>query len=153
VEQREDGRAGHREDGHRLGEAADRHAPLLPEQQQDGGDQRARVADADPPDEVDDVERPADRDVVAPDTDAGEHQLAEGHLQRPQQGQADQEAEHPAERRALGQRDLRDRFGDRLEVVARGNHRDVEDGRGRSLCVNVVRHQCSLAVSCASVVA
>ena len=61
VEHREDRRAGHREDRHRFGEAADRHAPLLLEQQQDRRDQRAGVADADPPDEVDDRERPADR--------------------------------------------------------------------------------------------
>ena len=34
-----------------------------------------------------------------------------------EQREADQEAEHPAERRALRQRNLRDRFGDGLEVV------------------------------------
>ena len=43
-------------------------------QQQDRGDQRAGVADADPPDEVDDREAPADRDVDAPDPDALEQQ-------------------------------------------------------------------------------
>ncbi len=37
-----------------------RHCCL--EQQQDRRDQRAGVADADPPDEVDDVEAPADRE-------------------------------------------------------------------------------------------
>ena len=62
--------AGDGEQRHRLGEAVDRRAPRLPEQQQDRRDQRAGVADADPPDEVDDVEGPADRDVVAPDADA-----------------------------------------------------------------------------------
>ena len=35
------------------------------------------MADTDPPDEVDDVEGPADRDVVAPDADTGADQLAE----------------------------------------------------------------------------
>ena len=62
--------AGDGEERHRLGEAVDRRPPRLLEQQQDRGDQRAGVADADPPDEVDDVEAPADRDVVAPDADA-----------------------------------------------------------------------------------
>ena len=58
VEDREDRRAQDREDRHRFGEAADRHAPLLLEEQQNRRDERAGVADADPPDEVDDVERP-----------------------------------------------------------------------------------------------
>ena len=44
---------------------------LLAEQQQDGGDQRAGVADADPEHEVGDVERPADGLVEAPGADAG----------------------------------------------------------------------------------
>ena len=70
VEQREHAGAGDGEERHRLGEAVDRRAPLLAQQQQDRRDQRAGVADADPPDEVDDVEAPADRDVDAPDADA-----------------------------------------------------------------------------------
>ena len=77
VEEREDRRARDGEQRHRLGEAVDRRAPVLPEEQQDRRDQRAGVADADPPDEVDDVERPADRDVVAPDADALEQQIGE----------------------------------------------------------------------------
>ena len=40
------------------------------QQQQNRRDQRAGVADTDPPDEVDDGEAPADRDVDAPDADA-----------------------------------------------------------------------------------
>ena len=51
-------------------DAVDRRAPLLPEQEENGRDQRAGVADADPEHEVGDVERPADRDVEAPDADA-----------------------------------------------------------------------------------
>ena len=66
VEQREHRRARHREERHRLGEAVDRRAPLLAEEQQDRRDQRAGVADTDPPDEVDDVERPADRARCCP---------------------------------------------------------------------------------------
>ena len=60
----------HREERHRLGEAVDRGAPLLLEEQEDRRDERAGVADADPPDEVGDVEGPGDRDVVAPRADA-----------------------------------------------------------------------------------
>ena len=58
------------EQRHRLGESVDRRAPLLPQQQQNRGDQRAGVADADPPDEVEDVHAPSDRMVDAPDADA-----------------------------------------------------------------------------------
>ncbi len=76
VEHRIQAGAGDGEERHRLGEAVDRGAPLLAQQQQDGGDQRAGVADADPPDEVDDVEAPADGDVDAPDADAPEEQVS-----------------------------------------------------------------------------
>ena len=71
VQQREEPGLDDREERHRLGEAVDAGAPRLLEEQQDGGDERPGVADPDPPDEVDDPEGPADRDVVAPDADAG----------------------------------------------------------------------------------
>ena len=84
----EDGKnagAGDREERHRLGEAVDRRAPLLPEQKQDGGDERAGVADADPPDEIDDREAPADRDVDAPDADARDEELSVDATRKEQQ--------------------------------------------------------------------
>ena len=62
---------------HRFGEPVDRCAPRLLEEQQDGRDQRTGVADADPPDEVRDVERPADRLVIAPDADALDHEVGQ----------------------------------------------------------------------------
>ena len=63
---------GHRdgEDRHGLGEAVDRRAPVLAQQQQERGDEGAGVADADPPDEVGDGEGPGNRNVDAPDADA-----------------------------------------------------------------------------------
>ena len=70
MQERKEAGAGDREQRHRFGEAVDRGAPVLPQQQQDRGDQRAGMADADPPDEVDDGEAPADRNVDAPDADA-----------------------------------------------------------------------------------
>ena len=74
-----------------------RGAPLLLEQQQDGGDQRAGVADTDPPDEVDDVEGPADRDVVAPDADALGQRVGRGRsTSRPSSAEGDGEAGPPA---------------------------------------------------------
>src|SRR5256885_2241810 len=66
----EDERADDGEDRHRFGEAIDRRAPLLTEQEKNGADERSGVADADPPDEVRDVPGPVDRRVVTPDADA-----------------------------------------------------------------------------------
>ena len=60
----------HREDRHRLGAAVDRVAPLRAEQIEDRRDQRARVRDADPEHEGDDVRAPEDRVRVAGDAEA-----------------------------------------------------------------------------------
>ena len=68
----------------------------LLQQQQNGGDQRAGVADTDPPDEVDDGEAPADRDVDAPDADAPEKQVADGEQHHHRQHEAEAEADEPA---------------------------------------------------------
>ena len=56
----------HCEQRHRLSKPVDRIAPLLSEQKQDGGNQGPGVANADPPDEIDDGKAPADRDVDSP---------------------------------------------------------------------------------------
>jgi hypothetical protein len=71
------------EDRHRLGEAVDRRAPLLAEDEEDGADERPRVADADPPDEVRDVPRPVDRRRVAPDADAPVEEVADAQTKMP----------------------------------------------------------------------
>ena len=61
--------AGHAEEEHQhgddLGRARDGAPPLRVRQAQDGGDQRAGVADADEEDEIRDVEAPEDRRVEA----------------------------------------------------------------------------------------
>ena len=109
----------------RLGEAIDRGAPLLAQEQQDGRDQRAGVADADPPDEVDDVEAPAHRLVVAPDADADEDQLG----QRAEQHQrAAQRDEHPGVEpdRHPAEDDRADLVGDRGVRVPGRDHRVID---------------------------
>src|SRR5207244_2635896 len=58
------------EQSHCFGEAIDRCAPLLSEQQEDCRDQSSRMADPDPPDKVDDRESPTDWLIDAPKTDA-----------------------------------------------------------------------------------
>ena len=82
MEDGENAGADHGEDRHRLGEAVDAGPPLLPEEEEDGRDQRAGVTDADPEHEVDDGEAPGHRDVVAPDADAGGDQVADQERRR-----------------------------------------------------------------------
>ncbi len=122
VEHRVEPGAGHGEERHRLGEAVDRGPPLLAQQQEDRRDQRAGVADADPPDEVDDVEAPADRDVDAPDP----HPLGEEDGDRPEehhdQREGDAEAQVPPLRHA-GEDDRADLVGDRGGGVPRRHDR------------------------------
>ena len=67
VDQRKERRGEHGEDRHRLGAAVDRIAPLRAEQEEDRGDQGARVTDSDPEHEGDDVDAPEDRRLVARD--------------------------------------------------------------------------------------
>jgi len=56
VRERKDAGAGNREQRHGFGETVDRVTPGLAEQTENRRDQRARVANADPPHEVDDGE-------------------------------------------------------------------------------------------------
>ena len=68
--------------------------------------------------------------VVAPDADALEDQVAERHLQHAGAGQGDEEDADPAEREPLRKRNLRDRLGDRLEIVTRQDHRRLLQRHG-----------------------
>jgi hypothetical protein len=83
VNQREHACADHGKDSHGLGEAVDGVAPALLEEQENGGDEGAGVADADPPDEVDDGESPGHGLGDGPDSGAFKEQP--GH-RREQQG-------------------------------------------------------------------
>ena len=97
MNQREEAGAHDGEDRHRFGEPVDRRAPSLLEQQQDRGDQRAGVADADPPDEVDDREAPADRDVDAPDPGALQQQPGDRHPEHPHDEEAERDDDEPGD--------------------------------------------------------
>ena len=138
VHQREDQRAGDREERHRFREPVDRRAPVLLEEEQDRGDQRPGVADTDPPDEVDDRKAPADRDVDAPDARALEEQVREREAQHRQAHQADEKAEEPAERVTPRQDDRRDFLGNAGERVP------WRDDRRRSVSWFRI-HQCSVS--------
>ena len=52
--------------------------PLLPQEQKDRGNQSARVADSDPPDEVNDRKAPSDRNLNAPDSHAHREEIGDG---------------------------------------------------------------------------
>ena len=114
VQQREHAGAGHGEQRHGFREAVDGIAPGLLEQQQNGGDQRAGVADTDPPHEVDDGEAPRHRNLDTPNADAHQEQVSDGRHQHAQQRHADKQAEQPAQ--ADGAR--QDRIGNGVSYAA-----------------------------------
>jgi len=127
VEEGEEPGAGDGEQRHRLGEAVDRGAPRLVQQQQDGGDQRAGMADPDPPDEVDDGEAPRHGDIDAPNPNAGGEEIGDGVEQQHHQGERQPEAEEPTPRRSAGEHDGADLVGDGGIGLSMG-----EDGRLRT---------------------
>ena len=83
-----------RKQRHGLGEAVDRAAPSLAGQQQHCRDQRAGIADADPPHVVGDSDAPHDGGVDAPDADAAVKQPAD------RAGEPEDEREACQQRRA-----------------------------------------------------
>ena len=83
------------EQRHRLGEAIEAVAPLLPDQQQHGGNQRAGMADPQPPDIVGNGKAPGDRDIIAPDARPAHEQHRDRHQEQRQQAQRDQEHRPP----------------------------------------------------------
>ena len=116
-----------REQRHRFRESIDRRAPLLTQEEQDRGDQRAGVADADPPDEVDDVHAPSDRMVDAEDADAFSDQEGDGEGEETDEAEGDEEPEEPAERRLAAQDDRGNVIGDGGEVVSRLDRRSRDE--------------------------
>ena len=108
------------EQRHGFRKSVDRRAPVLFEQKQDRRDQRARVADSDPPDEIDDGESPGDGDHDAPDADAPVEQPRHRNQQNVHQQEGAREADEHLLRR-LQERLVNhaaDLVGDGAEVVA-----------------------------------
>ena len=97
VQQREHAGASHGEQRHGFGKAVDGVAPRLLQQQQNGGDERAGVADTDPPDEVDDGEAPGHRDLDAPDADAADEQVGDRDQQQHHEHARDDKSCQPAQ--------------------------------------------------------
>ena len=118
MQNREHAGAHDREKRHGFRESVDRVSPGLIEQQQNGRDQRAGVADTDPPDEIDDREAPADRDIDAPDADALDEQPAGASHQILHHAESDRTAEEPPECDLALENDAADFVGDGSEAVA-----------------------------------
>ena len=119
VQQRKQRRAGHGKQRHRFGKPIDRRAPLLPQQQQDGRDQRACVADADPPHEVDDGKSPGDRHIDSPNADATQEQHPDRPEQQHHQRERQAKSHVPAQRRSPREHDRADLVSHRtIRVIA-----------------------------------
>ena len=138
--------AGHGEQCHGFGKAVDGVAPRLAQQEEDGGDECAGVADTDPPDEVDDGEAPADGDGHAPDADALQEEIADGIEHHHREHEADAEADEPAVRSGTGQHDRADFFRDRAEGVSGLDDRSsIADGR--PICLGSVHFGSSASLA------
>ena len=101
VEGREDARAHHREDCHRLGGAVDRCPPVLPSQEKNRGDQRSGVADTDPENEVHDGPAPHHAVGVTPDADTRGNEVEQPAADTDQSDQRGREEQQPPEERLL----------------------------------------------------
>ena len=66
------------------------------------------MADADPPDEVQDIQSPADRNVDAPQTNPFEQKLRDRQQQQLEKHKRDRKANEPADRRLALQDDRAD---------------------------------------------
>ncbi len=121
VQNREHAGAGDGEQRHGFRKSVDRRAPVLFQQQQNRRDQRAGVADTDPPHEVDDGEAPGHRDDDAPHSDALVEQPESARQQALHGDKGQKQTDPPLFRRGLDrfQDDAGDLVGDRTVVVSR----------------------------------
>src|SRR5205807_8463930 len=93
-----------------------------------GRDQRASVANPDPPHEVDDREAPGYRDVDAPDADATNQQPRDGPHQHQDQQERDRKADVPTAGQSPRKDDRADLVGDRSEALPRSDKRSKLGG-------------------------
>ncbi len=115
----------------------------MAEEQQGGGDERPRVPDPDPPDEVDDGHGPHDWTVVAEDPGADGDEVHDRDEVEREERPADREADPPPERRAL--RADQDRRVDDVVDAARGLARAHDPIRLDDPAGRADRHQPILA--------
>ena len=95
VNERENAGAHDGKNRHRFGRAVDGGAPALAQQKENRGNERSGVANADPPDEVDDGPAPHDRLAQAPDAHALGHEVKDHDAQHGQHQNAGNERVPP----------------------------------------------------------
>src|SRR5690349_8989655 len=95
MEQRKQAGANDREQGHGFGKPVNRGPPFLKEEKQDGGDERAGMSNADPPNEVRDGKAPGDRDVNSPNPRAAIKQVANCHAKDQEQREGGRKSDEP----------------------------------------------------------
>src|SRR5439155_9069547 len=101
-------------------------APFLPQQKEDGGDQRARVSDPDPENEVGDPPSPSDRDVVSPCAHAGGNQVSNAKKSKGRGASSDRERHPPPARRGLLHH-TRNALGQPTKIASVQNKRYARD--------------------------
>ena len=116
MEQRENTRAHHRENCHRLGGPVNRGAPALFEQTQHGRNQCSGVANTNPENEVNNRPTPIDRIRQAPDTHTGTDQPYQSHAGERCGDQGDRHADPPPHR-CFGLNDATDLIGDPVKIT------------------------------------
>src|SRR6266478_5929609 len=110
--------AGYGKQRHGLGKPVDGGAPLLPQKQKDRGNQRARVADSNPPDEVNNRKPPSNRNLNSPDPHADDEKISDGIQKQHHERERSGEAQNPSLRRSADQNDGADLVRDGSVVVS-----------------------------------
>src|SRR5258708_31112792 len=119
--------AGYGKQRHGLGKPVDGGAPLLPQEKEDRGNQSARVADSDPPDEVNDRKAPCNRNLNAPDPHAHSEEVRDGIKEQHHERERSGEAQNPPPRRTADQNNRADLIRHGSEVVS-----VADDRRGQA---------------------
>ena len=132
VDQREQARGHDREDRHGLGGPVDGGAPALAEEVENRRDEGSGVPDADPEDEVRDIDAPADRVVDPEDPDPLLHLVSHDDRHRENERCGDPEGGFPEEaRRALHRsRDFPVHVREALSRIDQGLGRSDRGSRG-----------------------
>ena len=112
MEQREEPGAGHCEQGHGLRETVDGCAPFLQEEEENCRNESARMADPDPPDEIDDGKAPGDGNVHPPDADSTNEQISHREEEQHDETERERETGPPGLGLHAGQHDRANGLGD-----------------------------------------
>src|SRR4029078_5366614 len=111
------------EESHRFRKSIDRRSPLLTKQEKNRGNQCARVTDSDPPNKVEDVDAPRDRNVHAPKADTYKNQVDDRQQHQLEKRKGNRKAKEPRQRSSALQNNRADLVGNRCERQTRIDNR------------------------------